>query len=75
MCPELRTILKMVIKQLIFLCILQLSWSLPQADNSSKILVDNDVHENQDDNDDVVQCKEVFANAGLNYCQAPWPWP
>ena len=59
----------MIIKlQLISLCILQLGWSLPAADNSSKILVNNDVNDNLDDKDDkVVQCKNVFTNAGLNY--------
>ena len=67
MCPKLRTILNMVTKQLICLCILQLSWSLPQADNSSKTLVHNEVIEDNSDDGDVVQCKEVFANAGLNY--------
>ena len=62
--------LNMVIKlQLMFLFILQLGWSLPPGDNSSKILVNNHVHENLDDKDDgeIVQCKDVFANAGLNY--------
>merc|ERR1712133_309728 len=61
--------LNMIIKlQLISLCILQLGWSLPAADNSNKILVNNDVNDNLDDKDDkVVQCKDVFANAGLNY--------
>merc|ERR1712126_740267 len=61
--------LNMIIKlQLISLCILQLGWSLPAADNSSKILVNNDVNDNLDDKDDkVVQCKNVFTNAGLNY--------
>merc|ERR1719308_642712 len=54
--------------QLIFLCILQSAWSLPKADNSSKTLVDNNVKENLDNKDDeIVQCKDVFANAGLNY--------
>merc|ERR1712126_419115 len=61
--------LNMIIKlQLISLYILQLGWSLPVADNSSKILVNNDVNDNLDDKDDkVVQCKNVFTNAGLNY--------
>merc|ERR1712126_57118 len=61
--------LNMIIKlQLISLCILQLGWSLPAADNSNKILVNNDVNDNLDDKDNkVVQCKDVFTNAGLNY--------
>ena len=71
MSSQLRVIclLKMLIMiQLIFLCILQSAWSLPKADNSSKTLVDNNVKENLDNKDDeIVQCKDVFANAGLNY--------
>merc|ERR1712227_26090 len=63
--------LKMLIKLLTFVCIcvLQFCWSLPTADKSNKTLVDNELNDNQDDDNDdkVVQCKDVFANAGLNY--------